>query len=204
MIVHHDWKSLKSRRSVSHLLSKRGGGIWAGGCALLRRLVCFSERLYAKENRFNEKKDHCPLSDPLSAVVRYHTAELVVVPLVTRHFICLLESEVLFLTAFLFCVLEWMYCFWNPLFFIDVIAIRFNSICHSVTFSIEFFFCFLTSLCLHCNCEALEWFLFSWGWKGEPFARLGSLVSVVFVVFRQKRLFCKVRELTVSHSLQGR
>lgn len=141
MIVHHDWKTLKSRRSVSHLLTKQGG-IWASGCALLRCLVCFSEHLYVKENRFNEKKyDHCPFSDPLSGAVRYHTAELgFVVPLLTRHFICVLEPEVLFLTAFLFCVLEWMYCFWNPLFFIDVIAIRFNSVCHSVTFSIEFFF----------------------------------------------------------------
>lgn len=145
-----------------------------------------------------------PLS-VLRSSVRYHTAELgFVVPLVTRHFICVLEPEVLFSTAFLFCVLEWMCCLWNPLFFIDVIAIRFDSICRSVTFSVEFFFCFLASLCLHCNREALEWFLFSWGWKGEPFARLGSLVSGVFVISRQKRLFCKVRELSVSHPLQGR
>lgn len=128
MIVHQDWESLKIRGSVSHLLSKHGG-IWVGGYALLRRLACFSERLYVKKTRFNEENDHFPFSDPLSGAVRYHVAELgFVVLLVTRHFICVLE--VLFLTAFLLCVLEWMYSFWNPLFFIDVIAICFDSICH--------------------------------------------------------------------------
>lgn len=92
MIVHHDWESLKSRRSVSHLLSKQGGGIWAGGCALLRRLVCF-----VREGKPFKCKKNTTTVVLRSSVRRCYAAELgFVVPLVTRHFICVLEPEVLF------------------------------------------------------------------------------------------------------------